>query len=174
MSTRRPHAAWFALSALPIAVAVGLVVLEAFALIDDFAALPRTRVPGQVTATLPAGPVVVYAESSTVLDGVGYTGLVTTGTCTLHDDGGAAIALTAPRAGTHYQLGRYDGREHLKATLPRAGAYTLRCEGDGVVAIGPDITRRLVVGMLVRLLGGFVGAGIVAALVAWRRRRRTP
>lgn len=172
MSTRRLHGAWYAMTALPIAAAILLIVQTVYGHVDDYRGLRRVRAPGTTTATLRAGTAVIYGENVTVIDGRRWEG-TTTGTCTLRDERGAELALTALTKGQHYQLTEFRGDQRWKTVVPADGTYQLACDGTGVFAVGPDIMRALLRGILYRFVGGLAVAALVALAIAVARRRRT-
>ncbi len=128
-------------------VVTALVVVHIVSQVDE---LSRVPAPGNGDVTLPAGDLVGYSEY--IGAGGDTMGADVTIDCQLADAAsGAPLTLTPPRELTKYNLGGRSGRARFAVTVPRAGAYRLRCEGaPATIAIGRpvdlSITRAVIAG----------------------------
>ncbi len=174
---RRPHAAWFALTIVPIAVAALLTVNEFRGLSSEIRGMQRVVVPGEGVVTLDAGEHVAYGETASVVGGTAYHTSSFSTSCALVDDSsGEAVTLTATTGTTEYSLAGFSGTAMFDFTIPRAGAYRLTCTGDStpaVIAIGDGLGWNIVRLVLIPLASLPVAALVALAVFLLRRRRAT-
>ena len=67
-----PSRAWYALTAIPLLIAGGLSVRAIIGMVDRMDAMHRFVVPGVTELELQHGEQVIYGETRSVVDGVGY------------------------------------------------------------------------------------------------------
>jgi hypothetical protein len=106
----RPSRAWYALTAIPLLIAGALSVRALIGLVDRVDAMQRFVVPGSTELELPRGEQVVYGETRSVVDGVGYASSSYEVRCSLENVASAEpLRLDAPSGTTTYSFGRYKG-----------------------------------------------------------------
>jgi hypothetical protein len=157
-----------------VMIGVTIAVVGGLQLLDDVIDMPRVVVPGSGEVTLAAGDHVIYGESRSELDGTAYVVNSLQLRCAMQSSDGEPIALTAPSARVSYGIGGFSGESMFATTIPKAGRYQLRCDGQGgpaTLAFGTRIGTEIVV-MVVGGVGGMLGA-VVILLVVRRLRRRS-
>lgn len=169
----KPGKVWYLLALVPLALGIGLSVFFAFRLAGEVEAMQRVVAPGQGQVRLEAGDHVAYFETDSVHEGVAYHTTTFRMTCTVTDETGAVVPAEASSTTTSYSYGSYAGKSAFDFTTPRAGTYTIACEGEGgpaTVAVGTGVGGGIV-GMALSGFGGLALAVVVFFLVRRRRKR---
>jgi len=174
MTAKRISGWWYGLIAVPLAIGAALGTWVMLGMLDEIGEMPRLVVPGERDVALDAKEYIVYGETQSVVDGVGYAHVAFSVTCTLDDADGAPVALEARSSSTKYTFGSYAGSSMFEVDVPKAGTYHLSCDGGpGVVAIGGGLGARI--GLVVAaILGGMAVAVVVFFLVRRRRKQHPP
>ena len=179
---------WHALWGLPILLLGlgGAIYFLLGALDSDIdEGLTRTVVPGETLLELEAGQSYsIFVEYQSVIDGQIYSmdqpvsGL----DCGVRSlNSGMDVDPQPARGRTQYTIGGRSGQSFLEFVAPESGSYRFSCsyrESPGptvVVAVGQLQVVRFVLqitGVIGSLLGGLLGAGMPAAVVAILRSRR--
>ncbi len=168
---------WFA---LPIVLFLGLGALAVhffLALRDDVVDMKRVVVPGEAEVELGAGEYVLYAETTSEVDGRGYHAEGVSFSCSVTDPDGAPVSLETPSTSSSYTMFGFAGKSAFELDAPLAGTYRIDCRGDGgpaVLAIGRGFGTSLLFCILCGI-GAFVLPGVALALIlSWRwKARRT-
>lgn len=169
----RLRASWYLLALVPITIGTLLAIKLVFAMLDDVERMDRVIVPGERVLDLPPGEYVLYAETSSVVDGVSYQATSFRLSCAMFDAAGDEVALESPNGSTKYTMGGYSGQSMAEVVIPARGEYRLTCTGGpAVVAIGQGVGTRIV--SLVVTLFGTIGLTVLAVILVRRRRRKPP
>ena len=180
--SKRPSA-WFYLLVFLLPVGGCLVTATSFikgtgGIADMVAGMHRVVVPGEANVDLDAGKYTVFYEHHSVVDGATYaTGNLNGLRCSVHDQDGAEVTLTAPSASMTYSFGNHAGSAIWTLEAARTGTYVLSChfdsdEGGKVVLafLSGSFTGELLKTILPAVLGMLFGFGAFLTIFILRRR----
>ena len=169
---RPPSRAWYALIAIPFLIAGGLDVCTIIGMFERLDSMQRFVVPGVTELELDRGEQVIYGETRSVVDGVGYVGSSFEVRCSLENvASGQPLSLDEPTGNTTYSFGRYKGESLWEVEVPTTGRYRMTCEGPdtkAVLAVGAGLGFGTAV--LQILLSGVLALAL-AGLIGWRVSR---
>ncbi|MDB4963206.1 MAG: hypothetical protein JWP01_3205 [Myxococcales bacterium] len=167
-----PSRAWYALTAIPLLIAAFVCARAIIEMVDRMTSMQRFVVPGMVELELDRGEQVVFGESRSVVNGVGYNNASFEVRCSVEDAATAKpLALKAPTGHTSYSLGGYQGESLWEVDVPQAGRYRMTCEGPdtkAVLAVGRGFG--LGTAVLQMVLAGLLAMPLTA-LIGWRISR---
>lgn len=153
-----------------LVLGLGLAALFGWRTYQRVDGMRRIEMPGTQTVELPAGGLVAYAEPA---PGTASSGdFQVSARCQAVTATGAAVALDSPTTHTSYELGSRRGASMFALSVPTAGPLTVTCESADrfVLAFGRGLGGGIV-GIVVSVFVGLIGA-LVIAFRTWRRRRR--
>lgn len=161
-----PHRLWYLIPAAFVVAIIAHGVAGIGAFVRAFDAMPRLDMPGEGSAELAAGPIVLYYE----VHGGGEREV--SAACAMRGEAGAVDLEQYSGSATYSVMGR-SGVALFEATLAQAGTYEVMCETEGerfVLAIAPGLAGPALrfFGILGLLLLAAAGSG---ALIALRRKR---
>ena len=143
----------------------------------------RVVMPGSAVLVLDRqGSYTIFHERQSVVDGRFYASNSADGLrLSLAGEGGAPIALTEPGMETSYSMGSHEGRSIFAFEVAAPGRYRLSGRLDNgaaepkvVLAVSQGLVGgifRLVFTTLGLGFGGLGLAGLIVAIVAWRRSK---
>ena len=175
---------WYLLAgviALAGLAAAALYVVPRIDTVDQGAI--RTVMPGSAVLALDTpGSYTIFHERRSVVDGRYYASDSVDGLkVTLADPRGTPVALVEPRMSSTYQMGNREGRAILAFDIVEPGRYRLSAslasgaaEPKVVLAVSQGLVGgiiRLVFATLGIAFGSLGVAGLLVAVVAWRRSK---
>ena len=164
----------YLLALIPLALGAAICGWAVSGLLAEIERMPRVVVPGGGKVTLAAGDYIAFGESDSRVGDTVYRSGSFEVRCGMRSvEAGDQVALSKPSVHTSYSAPGFHGESLFELTIPRDGAYELRCEGSGgptTIALGHCIGTSLVL-LVVGVFGGVGGAILTLAVVRRRRRR---
>lgn len=141
----------------------------------DIESMQRFVMPGAQTMTLSPGQYVLYAETSSVVDGKSYMWTGGSVSCQVieSETQRPVTSLSAASMNESYTIGGYKGESMFELDIEQGGSFVLGCEVEGgpmVIAINRG---RVLGNMVYPMLGGLLVFALgIAVIVVTRKKRR--